>query len=359
MNSDQRGTRPTIEDIAALAGVSKSTVGRVLADAGYSSPAARDRVLAAAKELKYVTNSLARGLRASSSGVMGVLISDLGNQFYSDLGTGIEEELRAHGYGMVLANSGGDPLNERTSLLQLESLRVEAIILTPSSVDSTTIQAIVSRGMVVTEIDRQTAPKHCDAVLLQNERAAFDATEHLLALGHKRIAILLGELTYTTGRERLAGYTKALRARGISLDERLVHHDSFHPSDPHQTGLKVLSSRPRPTAVFAANSLLAESVIAAAMAEQVSIPEELSVVGLDDAIWMRLTTPPITTVAQPTSEMGHEAAGLAIARVRGELAGAPVVRRLDHRLVLRSSTAPPQAARNRRPANRKDSIKVD
>ncbi len=331
--------RPTISDLAQEAGVSRSTASRAVSGRGYVAAPVRARVRAAAERIGYVPDAVARSLRHRATTAVGVLISDLRNPFYADLAAAVEQRLRARGHHMILANSGGLADKEEAAATLFQASRVAGVVLAPVSALAT--RRLVDAGVAVVEVDRQLAPGECDAVLVENERGAFDATAHLLALGHRRIGLLLGELGWQTATERLAGYRAALDAAGVAFDEELVPRSSFSAFEAARVAGELLDRRPDITALFATSNVLAEGAIAELQRRGRRIPQDLSLVAFDDVPWMRLMQPSVTAVAQPTTFLGHAAADLLLDRVDGGAPAEPVVRRLPTTLVVRASTAPP------------------
>jgi LacI family transcriptional regulator len=306
---------------------------------GYVAEPVRERVRAAATRLGYVPDAVARSLRHRSTRAVGVLISDLRNPFYADLAVGVEGTLRARGYHMILANSDGLDDEEQAAATLFQASRVAGVVLAPVSARAT--RQLVDAGVAVVEVDRQLAPGECDAVLVENEAGAFAATRHLLELGHRRIALLLGELGWMTATERLAGYRAALASHGVAFDEALVPRSSFSPADAARVTAELLDRQRDVTAIFATSNVLAEGAIAEIQRRGRRIMTDLSLVAFDDVPWMRLMHPPISAVAQPTIALGQAAAELLLDRLDGTAPAEPVVRRLETSLVLRGSTGRP------------------
>ena len=338
---------PTVADIAVAAGVSTSTASRVISGRGYASEAARARVLEVVDRIGYVPNGLAQSLKARTSRTVGVVISDLTNSFYAEVSSGIEQVLRAGGYRMVVCNTDGVSRQERDALRTLLGMRVEGVIITPSAGSTQALRDLVRRGVVVVEVDRQNTGRSCDAVVVTNEDGAYAAVDHLLKLGHQQIGILVGETSFTTGAGRLAGYKRALKDAGIAPTQELISVTSFHPDNAQAASRDLLDSAPEMTAVFAANNVLAEGLFREIRTRNLDIPGDLSVVAFDDLPWMEYASPGITTVAQPTGEIGREAARILLARLRGDLTGPTVARTLATTFVARSSTGPPRQSARR------------
>lgn len=334
--------RATISDVARAAGVSRSTASRAISGRGYVAPAVRERVQEAAETFGYVPDAMARHLRQRVSRSIGLLVSDLRNSFYADLAAGASQEARSRGYTVVLADDGGAVSSEVDAAQEFVAHRVAGVIVTPVSAQISTYLA--RQHVPVVEVDRQFAEGELDAVVVDNKDAAAEATRHLLELGHRRIALLIDETHWTTGRDRHAGYAAALGAAGVPLDPALVVSSGWSVDGAKAVAVELLGAQQRPTAVFAANNVLAEGVWRAAAALGLSVPGDLSLVSFDDAPWMSMVTPGVTAVAQDAGALGEAA----VARLLDRLAdpsAAPRTVVLSARIEVRGSTAPPTGAR--------------
>jgi LacI family transcriptional regulator len=326
----------TLADIAREAGTSASTASRALSGRGYVSPVARDRLLAVAERLGYVPNASARTLKQRTSRVVGVVVSDLGNQFYARLAAGIEQALREAGYQMMLLGDNSEADEELAAARTFVAMRAPGVIMTPVSADATRLLAAL--GVAVVEVDRQLADVPCDSVVIDNEGGARTATAHLLDHGHRRIGLLVVATDWTSDAGRLRGYRTAHAEAGVPVDEQLIVRIPFHdPQAEERIGL--LLDETAPTALFAANNLLAEQAWNVLRRRELRLPEEISLVGFDDVPWMAMVEPGITVVSQPTVEMGVRAAELLLRRVEQPLAP-PQVARLEPQLVVRGSSGP-------------------
>jgi DNA-binding LacI/PurR family transcriptional regulator len=327
-----------MKQVAQAAGVSLSTASRALTGHGYVSQDVRKRVSKAASALDYVPDVTARNLRQQTSRVIGVIVSDLRDPFYVDLASGVSQQCRRRGQGMMLADNGGSVKREFEAAQSFVSSRVIGVILTPMSADAGAY--LLSHDVPVVEVDRQFAEGVCDAVVTDNRSAAFKVTEDLIALGHRRIGLLIDEIAWTTGRDRLAGFKRALEQAELSPDAGLVVTTGLDVSQAHGAISKLLTRRDRPTAVFAANNVLAEAVWRLAESMGRSIPEELSLAGFDDVRWMTMVRPAITTVAQDAVSMGEIAVDQLLERARNPSGPIRTVM-LNATLVRRGSTAAP------------------
>jgi len=329
----------TLADIAREAGTSASTASRALSGRGYVSPVARDRLLAVAERLGYVPNASARTLKQKTSRVVGVVVSDLGNQFYARLAAGIEQALREAGYQMMLLGDNSEADEELAAARAFLAMRAPGVIMTPVGGDATRLLA--AQGVAVVEVDRQLADVPCDSVVIDNEGGARTATAHLLEHGHRRIGLLVVETDWTSDAGRLRGYRAAHADAGVEVDERLILRIPFHdPTAEERIGR--LLDEGAPTALFAANNLLAEQAWNVLRRRRLLLPGEISLVGFDDVPWMAMVEPGITVVSQPTVAMGVRAAELLLRRVEQPLSP-PQLACLQPELVVRGSSGPPPA----------------
>jgi LacI family transcriptional regulator len=321
-DSPRRGpvVRPTIREVADTAGVSRSTASRALSGNGYAAPEVRDRVRAAAKQLGYVVDVTARSLKQGTSRSVGVLVSDLRNVFYAELASGIGEEARAHGRTLVMVDLRGDGSDELEAAETLVASRVSGVIATPVSAELSTFLGRI--GVPLIEVDRRFDANETDAVVVDNRAAARDTTSRLLAAGHERIALLIDETEWTTGDERQRGYLDALAARKIRVDDSLIVQAGWDAEEAMAAAQRILSRPDRPTAVFAANNVLTEGTWRAAQALGLGIPSDVSLVGFDDAPWMTMVHPGVSTRMQDAGALGATAMRALLDRI--ETPDAPV-----------------------------------
>ncbi|GMA94534.1 LacI family transcriptional regulator [Pseudolysinimonas kribbensis] len=310
---DQPPRRATLRDVAQLAGVSQSTTSRALSGEGYAGADVRERVLAAAETLGYVPHAMARSLRKQDSQTIGVLVSDLQNPFYADLAAGIADAARRAGYTMMLTDDQGSAEAEMHAAQAFVATRVAGVILTALSGD--VVEYLLRQHVAVVEADRQFAAGRCDAVVIDNAGAARRMTEHLLELGHRRIALFVDETAWTTGNARSEGFREALTHGGVAWDDAFVVQAGWDAALARTAAIDVLARRDHPTAIFAVNNLLAEGVWRAASDLGLRIPEDLSLVSFDDSRWMSMVTPGITAVAQDAVAVGRAAVGRLLERL--------------------------------------------
>jgi LacI family transcriptional regulator len=314
-SNEHRAT--TIKDVAATAGVSVATVSRVLNGSDSVDPELARRVQEAVARLGYRRSGLARSLRIQRARVVGLVISDIRNPFFTDVVRGIEDRVAADGYSLVLCNSDEDLEKEADYVDLFVEERMAGAIVSPASSQDTRLTALTARGTPVVAIDREALREAVDTVLVDNVRGGQLATGHLLEGGYERIACITGPPRTSTGTDRLEGWRAALRAAGRPLDEELVRRADFKESGGHAAAAELLASADPPDAFFVANNLMTVGVLAAITEAGLEVPADVGVVGFDDMPWARLLRPALTTIAQPTYELGRVAADLLTGRLEG------------------------------------------
>jgi LacI family transcriptional regulator len=330
----QPRSRATIRDVAARAGVSVATVSKVINQRYGVAADTSARVQAVIDELGYEASLVAQSLRNHHTNVIGILVADL-EPFSTELLKGAADAIRGSGFELVVYSAGGrvgDNVGwERRYLSRLSGTLVDgAVLVTPTVVD-------VGYGAPIVAVDPHTGSTDLPTVDSDNLSGARLATEHLLALGHTRIAMLTGRADLQSSRLREEGYRQALAAAGVPVDERLVDVGDYDPDVSAASAGRLLTLPDRPTAVFAANDISAIATVRTAADLGLRVPDDLSVVGFDDVPESVLCTPPLTTVHQPIREMGLTAIELLIRLIRGETADSPHVT-LATSLVVRQST---------------------
>lgn len=331
----------TVNDIAAKAGVSPSSVSRVLTGRGYASESTRQRVLAAARELGYMPNRVAQSLRVKQTRTLGLIIADVENSFYSRIAKEVEAVAKEAGYHVVLCNTSDDPAEERHYLDLLSGLQVDGICITPTAGNRDTLERLLARNLPIVQLDRRLENLGADSVLVDNAHGAYLAVRHLIEHGHRRIGILAGSVQVTTGQQRLRGYERALEEGGLGLEPSLIRSGSFRRDIAADAVRELLDSTPGPTAIFAANNVLAEVCMVALHERGLRVPEDMSVVAFDDELWMRMIHRPLTTVAQPTAHLARIAASHLLRRLTERQGIEPVSIVLESTLQVRDSVARP------------------
>ena len=307
---------PTSRDVAERAGVSIATVSRVLNASPHVRPGVRRQVLRVVKQLNYQPNRTAQRLRAKQSKVIGLIISDIQNPFFTSVVRGIEDVAYAHGYSLVLCNSDEDTEKEKLYIAVMRAEAVAGVILTSTTESNPHVADLLAHHIPVIAMDRRIKNHKLDSVCVSNAQGAFAAVSHLIELGHRRIGFIGMPLTRTPGKERLAGYENALREYGLPRSRQLICLANAKQQGGHNAALELLKRQPNLTALFAANNLMTLGALDALCERALKIPDDISVVGFDDMPWAALLHPSLTAVAQPTYELGQKAAELLLARLQ-------------------------------------------
>jgi LacI family transcriptional regulator len=337
-------SQSTIKHVAARAGVSFTTVSHVLNGTRRVSDSARQRVEQAVLELGYAPSAVARALKMSETRILGVLVPNIINPFFAELTRGIEDCCRHAGYSVFLCNSDDDPERQGRYLQTLLERRVDGLLLAAPAGDS---EALAKRlgAVQVTKvvIDRAIEGLAADLVRVDHQAGARIAVEHLLSLGHRRIACLSGPSQFAVSRSRVAGWREALAKAGIHVDEDLLLEGEFSAAVGHARTQRLLA-RGDVTAIFASNDLLAIGALRAAAEAGVSVPQDLSVIGFDGIELGAYMHPALCTVGHPIRAIGEMAATVLIDGITGGL-HEPREVVLEPQLMLRASTgavrAPP------------------
>jgi LacI family transcriptional regulator len=350
----RRRNGATIPDVARAAGVSRSTTARALGGYGAVAPETLARVRAAAEELGYRPNELARSMITGKTFTIGAVVADIENPFFARVTRGISDAARSAGFEVVLVNTDEDIRIERTALKVLLDKQVDGVVVAPaSSRDADHLRSARECGARITLIDRRVAGLDADAVLIDNRTAARDAVRRLLAAGHRRIALVTGGdegpsesprplRLLSTGTERIEGYRAALEAAGVPDCAKYLRTSAFGQAQAERLTAELLALDAPPTALFASDLLVALGALRAVRAAGLTIPTDLAFVAFDDADWTTLVTPPLSVVAQPAYDMGVKAAEVLIERIQGDDAP-PREHLLPTTFVERDSVAAPAA----------------
>ncbi|MFN8420879.1 MAG: LacI family DNA-binding transcriptional regulator [Anaerolineae bacterium] len=330
-----------LEDIARKAGVSRSTVSRVINDAPNVSATTRDRVRQIIEAEKFHPNAAARALVTRRTDVIGVVIPSVENIFFTDnsywpmLLAGLGQALRAEDYAMLLWMGEVTDNDERLMRKVSNHHMVDGLVFASLTGDHPMQSHLLEMRSPIVMIDKPYYNADClSYVSIDNVRAGEMATEHLIKLGRKRIAHITGHLTITDGNDRLQGYKNALRNAGLPIDENLIYEGLFH-RDAGYAGMKHLLQF-KPDAVFAGGDTIAIGVLQAAHEAGVRIPDDVSVIGFDDIDVARTAIPQLTTIRQPVLRKGEVAARMVLDMVEGRTQGPQQVL-LPTELVIRKS----------------------
>ena len=316
--TDDGSTEVGIATVAEKAGVSVGTVSNFLNRPEILAPATARRVQGAIDSLNYVRNSAARNLRTGTSRAIGLLVLDIGNPFFTDLVKGVEEVAGAAGYAVLLGNTEEDPARELAYLELFQEQRVAGIIVSPAGDVHDRIRELQARGTAVVLIDEESHALTASSVSIDDFVGARTAVGHLLSTGRENIAFVMGPPRIHQVGARAAGAEDAMRAAGKSALLRVVQADSFSVDAGRQAGeqLLALPTEARPDAIFAANDLLALGVMQALFAAKVRIPEDIALIGYDDISYAAGAAIPLSSIRQPSREMGAEAARMMLRSIR-------------------------------------------
>lgn len=340
---------PTIRDVARTAGVSVSVVSRVLNDG--SGPVAvetRRKVVQAIDELGFRRRAAARDLSNGQTLAVGLVLPDLTNPFFSRLADRIVWEARSRGAQVLLLTTQEDPHIEGEALNDLLDRSVGGVIATPAGGNVDRWHRLRAMGIDLVFVDRTLdGLEEVDVVSLQNEASAARATDHLLGLGHTRIAVISGPVETSTGSARIRGYSTALLAAGQVVDPVLVRDVPFRGELGGDAVAALLALPEPPTALVIANTAQVRSAVHRLFQLGVAIPDELSVVVFDDNPWSELVSPPLSVVRQPIDMLARHSVDLVLGRMQGRLPEAPQRLEVQADFVSRSSCAPPRRLAHR------------
>jgi DNA-binding LacI/PurR family transcriptional regulator len=336
--------RATVHEVAAYARVSTQTVSRVINNVPRVAARTRERVLEAIRALDYEPNILARGLVTSRTHTIGVVVYDIANPYYGQMVRGMEDAAFSRGYDLIIGNSDADARKDLSYLRVFRRRRVDGILATIADPSHDDVRAWTSASCPVVFLDKFYRSEDCSYVTVNNRQAAFQAVDHLLAIGHRRIGIVTASMTASHSvKERIAGYWEALKARGVDGDPALLARSERQIEEGGFLATRTLLEAGHvPTALFCTNDVIAIGAMRAIYDAGLEIPGDISVVGFDDVPIAALLRVPLTTVAQPIQEMGAAAVELLIERIEGGASLPPRQVVLEAHLVVRQSSAPPK-----------------
>jgi LacI family transcriptional regulator, galactose operon repressor len=329
--------RPTIYDVARLAGVSTATVSRALNGTGQIAPATRATIEAAVEQLGYRPNTIARSLVTKSTQTIALLLPDITNPFYAALVSGIQQTALAQGWTMLLCTTESDAEREELYLRVLRAKQVDGALVDGLVLPPDRIARFVEDGFPIVCLDRDIDSRSIPLVQVDNRLGGRIATRHLVDLGHTRIAHVTGAGELGISDERLAGYRDAITEAGLPVDFQLVEEGRFTDDGGHDAARRLLERQPDLTAIFAANDLSALGVMNAVAEAGRRVPDDVSVVGFDDLHLSAYTSPPLTTIRQPAVEIATLATEILIGLTRGQQAER-MRHLLEPELVVRASS---------------------
>ena len=310
---------PTIRDVAKLAGVAPITVSRVINDSGYASEETRQRVKHAVDELGYVPNMLGPSLRSKKTMTIAVVITDITNPFWTTVTRGIEDVAQANGYSTILCNTDESQEKQEQYLQMLLRRRIDGILLVPASSEAYPIETVKKQNIPIVLLDRYVPGVDVDIVRSDTEEGAFRITEHLLSLGHQKIAMLAGPKSISTSVDRVNGYRRAFHEAGLPKESEEIFWGNFTQESGYKMAQQMLADVPESTALVAANNFIAIGAMQFFHERKIRVPEDIALVTVDDIPPSFTITPFFTAATQSASEMGKQAAQLLLKRMAGTI----------------------------------------
>jgi LacI family transcriptional regulator len=328
----------TMKDVAKRAGVSPTTVSHIINNTRHVSDDLTERVMQAIEELEYRPYGLARSLRTKQSHTVGVLIPDNTNPYFAEIARLLEDECFRHGYNVIICNTEQNPQKELTYLRLLTEKAADGIVFVSTGDDAEAIEALGRQRITSVLVDRDIPELDLDRIVSDNEAGAYVATQHLLAIGHRRIDCIAGPAGIASTEDRLAGYRRAIDEAGA---EGQTMYGDFQVESGYRAFVELYDSGSLPSAILACNDLMAMGVLHGAAEQRLRVPYDLSVVGFDDIQLATYAVPSLTTVRQPKQQIVEEAVSLLLGRINGETREGMQHRVLTPELIVRSSTGPP------------------
>jgi LacI family transcriptional regulator len=333
-----------MRDVATLARVSVATVSNVLNNPALVAVPTRDRVFEAIEKLGWVRNESARQLRAGRSRFIGLVVIDVSNPFFTDVSSGAEAAAAAAGYVVLVANSGQDPNREEINLDLFQQQRVGGLLVAPIWDLGDKIRDLRRLGIPVVLVDRSGDVRNCCAVSVDDVVGGEMAVGHLIERGHRRIAFVGGPITLTQVKERRDGAIRAMSTHRLgaeSLHVTITDHLNNESGRLAARDIAAISARSRPSAVFAANDLVAMGLMQEFIAMGFEVPDDFSIIGYDDIDYAASTVVPLSSIRQPRFDLGHRAAELLLDEIRAHESGETHRHqqvRFTPELVVRAST---------------------
>lgn len=295
----------TIRDVSKEAGVSRTTVTRVLSEPDKVAKKTRDKVMAAVEKLQYRPNMLSQTFRNKRTNLIVVLVPNIANPLFSTIVTGVEQAAQAKGYKLLLGNTQNSAELEASYIQFVETQLADGVLqLSSAGLSASKLAAPHIRAVNVAGVDDDSIP----SVMIDNVKAAETVVQHFIDLGHKHIGLVTGPIANANTKARLNGYKNTLAAADIILDQSLIKHGTFRAESGRDAALELMKNKgTRPTAVFCMNDEMATGFIKGCHELSLSVPGDVSVAGFDNISMAQYLTPSLTTISQPGHQMGHQA----------------------------------------------------
>ncbi len=329
--------RTTIRDVAREVGVSINTVSRALNGKPDVNPETKRLILEVAERLQYTPNKLARGLRSKKTGIIGVIIADIANPFFSAVVKGMGKAAKPLGYSIILQDTCENYESEEEAILIMRSEQVDGVLITPIQTEKSSIHMLQESGIPFVLVARYFNDLDTDYVVADDVQGGYLATIHLIKKGHEKIAFINGPSYNSSAIERLEGYKKALEEHNIELNEELMRNGALTMEDGYSHGKALLIDHdPQPTALFAFSDFVALGAMKAIREAGLRIPEDIAVVGYDDIAFAFCLEVPLTTIRVPKREIGEEVVSILAKKMNGD--GCHSRLKMPVELVIRQSS---------------------
>lgn len=309
----------SIVEIAKRAGVSVATVSRALNNKGPVSEKTRERIQLIAGQLNYKPNVSARGLLLHKTETIGLILPELADEFFMDILRGVDEAASRSGYYVMISSSHSRRDMVETMLEFMSSGRVDGVILMAPMLHGDLKDIILRSGRPIVLLNNYDQIQNSVCVNIKNYQGAFSMTEHLIKLGHKRIALIKGPEGNSDAHQRLQGYLEAMGKHSISIDPDLIISGDFSSKSGYFAFMRLMNEQNKPDAIFALNDMMALGCFEAARANQLEIPKDIALAGFDDIYMTRFLTPRLTTVHTPIMELGQRAVNYLLKMIREEV----------------------------------------
>lgn len=328
--------KPTLKEVAQLANVSIATVSNVINDSKHVSEDLKREVLAAMEGLNYKTNEIAKSLRVNQSRLIGILISDISNNFVSKVVKGIENTLSEEGYNVLLCSTDSDVEKEKRYMNVLLGKRIDGLIISSAGTGEH-YNDLLKANVPLVFLNR--CPDHLPAnmVMTNNIKGAYLATEHLVKHGYKKIGVITGPMHLSTGRDRFIGYKRALDDYGIPCKEEFVYEGNLDIESGYELTRKILESDIEVDALFISNNSMSLGAYKYIKEKGLKIPQDIAIYGFDDPEWADVVDPPLSGIRQPAYELGVLAAQNIMNIIKGNKVESQGIQYLDPEMVVRKS----------------------
>ncbi|WP_336771369.1 LacI family DNA-binding transcriptional regulator [Paenibacillus sp. MMO-58] len=330
--------KATIYDVAKEAGVSIATVSNAINGKGNVSKKRREQIFKIMEQMNYQPNVNASALMGKKTYTLGLLIPDISNPFFSEIARAIEDQAHQLGYSVIMCSTDNKDERVERYIALLEQKNVDGILIGTGVDNLDILTNLQARKIPIVMISREASALEVDTVVADDYVGGLMAAQHLIEMGHTRIAILSEQLKVSSARERIRGFKQGLQDRQISFDDRNLVICDYMVEEGRRGAGELLGRGDRPTAIFCCNDVLAIGAMQEARSLGIKVPEELSIVGFDDTILAAVVDPPLTTVAQPIASMAKQAFQLMISNLDE---AEPVKKRIVLRpeINIRQSTA--------------------